>query len=115
MRAALKSKQHQFDAFVAVGGWAQFNEKSYRKVMRPFTSKLTSKEVFVVMADTQRGQIELVKEGLSHVNVGQNPYEMGRKALVVLHSIVTKQAYKEINFTPLILCNQQNNGECKSN
>jgi len=113
MRAALKSKQHQFDAFVAVGGWAQFDAQAYRKMMRPFKSKLANKEVFVVMADTEKGQLELVKEGLSHVNIGQNPYEMGRKALVVLHSIVTKQVYKEINYTPLILCNQKNYVDCK--
>jgi len=113
MRAAFKSEQYQFDAFVAVGGWAQFDAKAYRKMMRPYKSKLTNKEVFVVMADTEQGQLELVKEGLSHINIGQTPYEMGRKALVVLHSIVTKQTYKEINYTPLILCNQQNYMDCK--
>jgi len=114
MRAAFKSEQHQFDAFVAVGGWAQFDARAYRKMMRPYKSKLTNKEVFVVMADTDKGQLELVKEGISHVNIGQNPYEMGKIAVQVLHRIVTKQDFKEINYTPLILCNQQNYIECKS-
>jgi len=113
MRASLKSEQYQFDAFVAVGGWAQFDAKAYRKMMLSFKSKLTDKEVFVVMADTENGQLELIKEGLSHVNVGQSPYEMGRKALAVLHNIVTKQAYKEINYTPLTLCNQKNYMDCR--
>lgn len=113
MRAAFKSEQGQFDTFVAVGGWAQFDAQAYKKMMQPFKAKLTSKDIFVVMTDTEKGQLELINEELSHVNVGQNPYEMGRRALYVLHSIVTKKAYKEINYTPLILCNQQNYMECK--
>lgn len=114
MRALLKSEQYQFDAFVAVGGWAQFDAQAYKKMMRPFKSKLANKDIFVVMADTEKGQLEILKEGLSHSNVGQSPYEMGRIALVVLHSIVTKQAYKEINYTPLTLCSQQNYAECNN-
>jgi len=114
MRAALKSNKLQLDVFVAVGGWAQFDVQAYRKMMRPYKNKLADKEILVVMADTEQGQIELVKEGLSHVNIGQNPYEMGKIAVQVLHRIVTKQDFKEINYTSLILCNQQNYIECKS-
>jgi len=81
--------------------------------MLSFKNKLTYKEVFVVMADTENGQLELIKEGFSHLNIGQHPYEMGSKALVGLHSIVTKQTYKEINYTPLTLCNQKKFMDCR--
>lgn len=114
MKSAFSTNIYSIDVFVAVGGWAQLNAQAYRKMMQPFKTKLTNKDIFVVMADTEKGQLELLKEGLSHVNIGQSSYEMGRRALVVLHSIVTKQAYKEINYTPLTLCNQQNYTVCNN-
>lgn len=113
VRAAFKAEQYQLDAFVAVGGWAQFDAQAYREMMERFKSKLANKDILVLMADTEKGQLELLAEGLSHINVGQNSYEMGKRALVVLHNIVTQQAYKKINYTPLILCNKENHLECK--
>lgn len=112
MRSSFISKQYQIDAFVAVGGWAQLDQQAYRKMVRPFKNKLITKQTLVLMADTEKEQLELLKDGLSHINVGQNPYEMGRKAILLLNSIVTNQAYEEINYTPLTLCTQQNFDGC---
>lgn len=112
MRAAFRGKLYPIDAFVAVGGWAQLDALAYRNMMQPFKSKLASKETFVVMTDTDSDQLNLLKEGFSHINIGQNPYEMGRKSLLLLNKIVTKQAYDEINYTSLILCDQTNFSVC---
>ena len=109
MRAAFKYK---IDAFVAVGGWPQLDQQAYRKMIRPVQSKITTKEIFVVMADTEDSQLDLLKDGLSHINVGQNPYEMGRKALEILKKIAMNQPYDEINYTSLTLCTQQNFAVC---
>ncbi len=99
------------DVFVAVGGWAQ-NSKEYGPFFKKVKRLLDKKEILIVMGDTNGSQMKLLSEGLSHVNVGQKPYEMGRKAMHLLKAIIEKSTFKEINYTPLAHCNQENHKSC---
>jgi ribose transport system substrate-binding protein len=55
----------------------------------------------------------MLKDNLAHINVGQNPYEMGRQAILTLYKIVTKQKYQEIIYTPVTFCSPQNFNTCE--
>jgi len=114
---ALKQMEKVFntdniDAFVAVGGWAQLNDDAYRQMISPLKNKLINNEISVVMADTVDSQLVLLADNLSHVNIGQSPYEMGRMAIHTLHNIVTNKPFQKNTYTPLTYCTQQNYSIC---
>lgn len=112
MESVVQGKRLKADAFVAVGGWPQNDDALYRKMINPFKQKLDNKEVIVVIADAVEQQLAMLGDQLSHGNVGQNPYEMGRQAIFTLHKIVTGQEYNTLIHTPINLCTQENYQTC---
>ena len=70
----------KLDAFVLEGGWAQFAPQAYAQVTGQVMEKLKSKSLVIVAGDTLPPQIEALKAGRSHVQVGQRPFEMGYRA-----------------------------------
>ncbi len=98
-------------SFIAVGGWAQYS-KNYRNVIEKYKYKFINKDIAYISADTSNLQLELLKNSLSFINIGQNPYEMGRQAIFTLHNIVQGKEYKEIIYTPLTRCTQDNYQTC---
>ncbi|MCP3129872.1 sugar-binding protein [Shewanella sp. KJ2020] len=112
MESVMKGKPVKADSFIAVGGWAQNNDALYREMIAPYRGKINDKEVIIVITDTSPEQLMMLKDNLAHINVGQNPYEMGRQAILTLHSIVTKQKYEEIIYTPVTFCTPQNFDTC---
>lgn len=112
MESVMKGKPVKADSFIAVGGWAQNNDALYREMIAPYRGKINDKEVIIVITDTSPEQLMMLKDNLAHINVGQNPYEMGRQAILTLHSIVTKQKYEEIIYTPVTFCTPKNFDTC---
>lgn len=112
MESVMKGKPVKADSFIAVGGWAQNNDALYREMIAPYRGKINDKEVIIVITDTSPEQLMMLKDNLAHINVGQNPYEMGRQAILTLHSIVTKQKYEEIIYTPVTFCTPKNFDSC---
>ena len=47
--------------------------------MALFKNKIKSDKAVIVSADTESLQLKALKKGLSTVNVGQKPFEMGQK------------------------------------
>lgn len=115
MKSVVQGSRLNADSFIAVGGWPQNDETLYRKMITPFKQKLERKEVVVVIADAVDQQLTMLGERLAHANVGQNPYEMGRQAILTLHKIVTDQEYNELIHTPINLCSQDNYQTCTKN
>lgn len=76
------------DAFVAVGGWAQYAPQAYKQAMEPLKARLDSKELVVVFGDNFGPQLPLLAEGLSHYNIGQRPYDMGYETIMALDKLV---------------------------
>lgn len=112
MESVMKGKPIKADSFIAVGGWPQNNVDLYRSMITPFKDKIDNKEVIIIMTDAAPRQLTMLQEQLAHINIGQSPYEMGRKAILTLHKIVTKQQYDKMIYTPMRFCTQQNYDTC---
>ncbi|QYJ86935.1 substrate-binding domain-containing protein [Shewanella mesophila] len=112
MESVMKGKPVKADSFIAVGGWAQNNEALYREMIVPYQSKIDNNEVVIIISDASPSQLSMLQDRLAHINIGQNPYEMGRQAILTLHKIVTKQDYDEIIYTPIRFCTPDNYDSC---
>jgi len=99
-------------AFVLEGGWAQFAPQAYAQVTDQVMDKLKSKALVIVAGDTLPPQIEALKAGRSHVQVGQRPFEMGYKAPFVMKDMVEGKAVDPILYTGLDECTQENVDTC---
>jgi ribose transport system substrate-binding protein len=104
----------KLDAFVAVGGWTQFVD-GYRELIKPHKDALEMKDLILIIADSADIQLEYLKDKLAHGNVGQNPFEMGKQAILTLYKIVNKQDYKKVTYIPLNICTQKNYSTCTNN
>ncbi len=101
------------DAFVPTGGFEQFLPDANRAALTPFKDRLDSKETVIAIADVLPIQLEQLKEGWSHANVGQCPFCMGEIAMQVLLDIVNgKPPAEEFIFTPLPVCTPENVDTC---
>lgn len=99
------------DAFIAVGGWAQYND-IYKQTILTFKKDILNNKKALIMADTQPEQIKLLKQKLSFFNIGQNPFKMGEESIKVLYKIKTKKEYKKIIYTPVTICTYKNYKTC---
>ncbi len=92
------------DTVVSVGAWPQQNESAYQTAVTPYKEALASKKIVVVMGDAMKQQVRLLEDNLAHANVGQNPYQMGYQAIVMLKRLVEGKSVPDIIYTPMIKC-----------
>ncbi|USD33964.1 MULTISPECIES: substrate-binding domain-containing protein [Vibrio] len=104
-------QERKIHAIVAVGGWAQFLEE-YRDVATPHKDAILNKEIIIITADTAQEQLEYLKDNLAHVNIGQNPYEMGRQAILTLYKLANEQPVEEVMYIPMTYCTPENYQSC---
>jgi ribose transport system substrate-binding protein len=91
----------QLDAFVAVGGWAQYAPAAYRKAVGGVKSRVDANELIISFGDAFAPQLPLLKDHLSHYQVGQSPYQMGYKSVAALKDLTegkTVPAYIDTGF-----------------
>src|SRR5215470_7323733 len=100
------------DAFVLEGGWAQFAPQAYAQVTDQVMDKLKAGKLVIVAGDTLPPQIEALKAGRSHVQVGQRPFEMGYKAPFVMRDLVEGKTVEPVLYTGLDECTQENVANC---
>ncbi len=100
------------DAFILIGGWAQFAPQAYAQVTDQVMDKLKSGELLIIAGDTLPPQLEALKAGRSHVQVGQRPFEMGYRAPTVMIELIEGKAVEDPLFTGLDECTQQNADSC---
>ena len=79
-------------AFMLIGGWAQFAPQAYAQVTDQVMAKLNDQSLVIVAGDTLPPQMEALKAGRSHVQVGQRPFEMGYRAPTVMIDILNGTA-----------------------
>jgi ribose transport system substrate-binding protein len=65
-----------------------------------------------VVADTLPTQMELLKEGRSHGQVGQRPFEMGYKAMYFLKDLVEGKTVEDPTYTGLDVCEPETADTC---
>lgn len=99
-------------AFVLVGGWAQFAPQAYAQVTDQVMPKLKSKALAIIAGDTLPPQIEALKAGRSHAQVGQRPFEMGYRSPTVMIDMINGKAVAPTIFTGLDECTQDNVATC---
>lgn len=99
-------------AFMLIGGWAQFAPQAYAQVTDQVMDKLKSKDLVIVAGDTLPPQMEALKAGRSHVQVGQRPFEMGYRAPSVMIDLIEGKTVDPIIYTGLDECSQDNADGC---
>ena len=99
-------------AFMLVGGWAQFAPQAYAQVTDQVMDKLNAKSMVIVAGDTLPPQMEALKAGRSHVQVGQRPFEMGYRAPTVMIDILNGKAVDPVIYTGLDECTQETADSC---
>lgn len=99
-------------AFMLIGGWAQFAPQAYAQVTDQVMDKLKDKSLAIVAGDTLPPQMEALKAGRSHVQVGQRPFEMGYRAPTVMIEMIEGKAVEPVIFTGLDECTQETVDTC---
>ena len=107
-------KHRDLTVFVATGGFPQFVEKAYRRITLKHEDRIRSKTTVLVFADTLPMQMEILRDGFSHAQVGQRPFEMGYKAMFVLKDLVDGKSVEDPIYTGLDVCTKANFESCLS-
>jgi len=100
------------DAFILVGGWAQFGPEAYAATCEQLKPRLESKALVIVAGDTLPPQMDALKSGCSNVQVGQRPFEMGHRAPDVLIQLINGETVEDPLYTGLDECTQENADTC---
>jgi ribose transport system substrate-binding protein len=106
------TKNPKLDAFILVGGWAQFGPQAYAQVTDQVMAKLKAKQLIVIAGDTLPPQLDALKAGRSHVQVGQRPFEMGHRAPAVLIDLINGKKVADPLYTGLDECTAANLATC---
>lgn len=100
------------DAFILLGGWAQFAPQAYAQVTDQVMDKLKSKELIIIAGDTLPPQIDALKAGRSHAQIGQRPFEMGYRAPTVMIELIEGKSVEPTIYTGLDECTQETADSC---
>lgn len=106
------NRHDDLDTFISTGAFTQWSDNAYRQAIEPYEDKLESGELVVVVADTLPMQMEQLKAGLSHGQVGQRPYDMGYKAMQILKDLAEGKEVQDPIYTGLDVCTQENADSC---
>ena len=89
------AKYPDLTAFLPTGGFPQFVPQAYRQVVEKNMERIKSKKTILVVADTLPVQMDLMKAGYSHGQVGQRPFDMGYKAMSILKDQIGRASCRE--------------------
>lgn len=104
---------HSIPTFIAVAGFAQFSP-DYIERISPFKSRIQEKKTVVISADSEKLQLDILAQGLSTVNIGQRPFDMGRIGAQMMYQYLTagELPKKEFNYLGFHTCYQHNADKC---
>lgn len=80
----LKTANPDLAAIVPVGGWPMFVPEAYKSFVNKNKAAMDQGKFTLVVADTLKVQLELLRDGYANALVGQRPYEMGERAMDIL-------------------------------
>ena len=100
------------DAFILIGGWAQFGPQAYAQVTDQVMAKLKSKKLVIIAGDTLPPQMAALKAGRSMAQIVQRPFEMGHKAPSILIDLINGKKVADPLYTGLDECTPANMGKC---
>lgn len=100
------------DAFILIGGWAQFAPQAYAQVTDQVMDRLKTKDLIIIAGDTLPPQMDALKAGRSHAQIGQRPFEMGYKAPSVMIELIKGTPTADPLYTGLDECTPDNIDSC---
>jgi ribose transport system substrate-binding protein len=110
--AEVTGSNADLDAFILVGGWAQFGPEAYMATCEQLKTRLDSKELIIIAGDTLPPQMDALKAGCSHAQIGQRPFEMGHRAPDVLIQLINGETVEDPLYTGLDECTEANKDSC---
>ncbi len=110
--ADILNKYGDLDVFISTGAFTQWSDNAYRQAIAPHRTRMDKRELVVVVADTLPMQMQQLKAGASHGQVGQRPFEMGYQAMYVLRDIKAGKKVDDPIYTGLDVCDQSNASTC---
>lgn len=106
----LKTANADLAAIVPVGGWPMFAPEGFKSFATRYKKDLADGKFSLVVADTLKVQLELLKEGFANGLVGQRPFEMGEKSMDTLIAIKKGEKVPDIIYTGLDKVTKDNVG-----
>jgi ribose transport system substrate-binding protein len=97
-------------AIVPIGGWPMFAPEGFRAFAGKSKKEIDAGKFTLVVADTLRMQLELLRDGYVNALIGQRPFEMGEKSMDTLLAIKKGEKVPEIVYTGLDVVTKDNVG-----
>ncbi len=110
--ADILNKYGDLDVFISTGAFTQWSNNAYRQAIAPHRARMDKGELVVVVADTLPMQMQQLKAGASHGQVGQRPFDTGYQAMYVLKDIKAGKKVNDPIYTGLDVCDQSNASSC---
>ena len=110
--ADILNKYADLDVFISTGAFTQWSNNAYLQAIAPHRTRMDKGELVVVVADTLPMQMQQLRAGASHGQVGQRPFEMGYQAMYVLKDIKAGKKVNDPIYTGLDVCDQSNASSC---
>ena len=106
--ADLRTATPDLGAIVPIGGWPMFAPEGYKAFVNKNKKDIDAGKLTLVVADTLKMQLELLRDGYSNALTGQRPFEMGEKSMDALLALKKGEKIPEIIYTGLDLVTKDN-------
>lgn len=110
--ADITGANKNLDAFILIGGWAQFAPEAYAATTKQLEPRLKNHDLVIIAGDTLPPQMDALKAGHSDAQIGQRPFEMGNRAPDVLISLIKGEKVDDPLYTGLDECTQATADTC---
>jgi ribose transport system substrate-binding protein len=104
----LRTATPDLGAIVPIGGWPMFAPEGYKAFVNKNKKDIDAGKFTLVVADTLKMQLELLRDGYSNALTGQRPFEMGEKSMDTLLALKKGQKVPEVIYTGLDLVTKDN-------
>jgi ribose transport system substrate-binding protein len=104
----LRTATPDLGAIVPIGGWPMFAPEGYKAFVNRNKKDIDAGKFTLVVADTLKMQLELLRDGYSNALTGQRPFEMGEKAMDTLLAIKKGEKVPDVIYTGLDLVTKDN-------
>jgi ribose transport system substrate-binding protein len=104
----LRTATPDLGAIVPIGGWPMFAPEGYKAFVNKNRKDIDAGKLTLVVADTLKMQLELLRDGYSNALTGQRPFEMGEKAMDTLLAIKKGGKVPDVIYTGLDLVTKDN-------
>lgn len=111
----LKTATPDLAAIVPVGGWPMFAPAGFKGFVNKNKAEIDAGKFTLVVADTLKSQLELLRDGYASGLVGQRPFEMGEKSMDALLALKQGKKVDPIIYTGLDLVTKDNVGKMLGN